>query len=154
MILGSLRARLLGWLLLPLTVFVCISGIMSVQNARSTANILQDGALMSSMRIIGEDIDWDNGEIVVMDSPEALKASVGADRVSITTSDDEAAIRVLRDRFAIEAKRSEGVVSFHVAGGEHFIPRLFADLGLPILSVNVARPTLDDVFMSLTGHGA
>jgi two-component system sensor histidine kinase TctE len=72
-ILGSLRARLLGWLLLPLTVFVCISGIMSVQNARSTANILQDGALMSSMRIIGEDIDWDNGEIVVQIPPAALE---------------------------------------------------------------------------------
>ena len=94
----------------------------------------------------------DNGEIVVMDSPEALKASVGADRVSITTGDDDEAIRLLGERFGIEAKRSEGVVSFHVAGGEHFIPRLFAELGLPILSVNVARPTLDDVFMKYTGR--
>lgn len=73
MILGSLRARLLGWLLLPLTVFVCVSGIMSLQNARSTANLLQDNALMSSMRIIGEDIDWDNGEIVVQIPPAALE---------------------------------------------------------------------------------
>ena len=94
----------------------------------------------------------DNGEIVVMDSPEALKASVGADRVSITTSDDDEAIRLLREKFSIEAKRSEGVISFHVAGGEHFVPRLFAGLGLPILSVNVARPTLDDVFMKYTGR--
>jgi ABC-2 type transport system ATP-binding protein len=94
----------------------------------------------------------DDGEIVVMDSPEALKASVGADRVSITTSDDDAAIRLLQERFDISAKRSEGVVSFHVAGGEHFVPRLFAELGLPILSVNVARPTLDDVFMKYTGR--
>ena len=73
MILGSLRARLLGWLLLPLTVFVCISGIMSVENARSTANLLQDNALMSSIRIIGEDIDWDNGEIIVQIPPAALE---------------------------------------------------------------------------------
>jgi two-component system sensor histidine kinase TctE len=46
---------------------------MSVQNARSTANLLQDNALMSSMRIIGEDIDWDNGEIVVQIPPAALE---------------------------------------------------------------------------------
>jgi ABC-2 type transport system ATP-binding protein len=94
----------------------------------------------------------DNGEIVVMDSPEALKASVGADRVSITTTDDDEAIRLLQDRFDIVAHRSEGAVSFHVAGGEHFVPRLFAELGLPILSVSVARPTLDDVFMKYTGR--
>ena len=58
---------------MPLTVFVCVSGIMSLQNARSTANLLQDNALMSSMRIIGEDIDWDNGEIVVQIPPAALE---------------------------------------------------------------------------------
>ena len=94
----------------------------------------------------------DRGEIVVMDSPEALKASVGADRVSITTSDDEAAIGMLSERFGVDTGRSEGAVSFHVAGGEHFVPRLFAELGLPILSVNVSRPTLDDVFMKYTGR--
>jgi ABC-2 type transport system ATP-binding protein len=94
----------------------------------------------------------DRGEIVVMDTPEALKASVGADRVSISTSDNDEAIRVLKERFGIEAIHSEGAVSFHVAGGEQFVPRLFADLGLTIASVSVARPTLDDVFMKYTGR--
>ena len=68
--------------------------------------------------------------------------------------DDEEAIRLLRERFGIEAKRSEGVVSFHVAGGEHFVPRLFDewDPAHPtIRAVSVARPSLDDVFMSYTG---
>ncbi len=40
---------------------------------------------------------------------------------------------------------------FGVPAGESFVPRLFADLGLPIKSVSVSRPTLDDVFMSHTG---
>ena len=35
--------------------------------------------------------------------------------------------------------------------GEDFVPRLFAELGVPIQSVSVSRPTLDDVFMSYTG---
>jgi ABC-2 type transport system ATP-binding protein len=38
-----------------------------------------------------------------------------------------------------------------VAGGEQFVPRLFAELDLPIRGVSVSRPTLDDVFMSFTG---
>jgi ABC-2 type transport system ATP-binding protein len=93
----------------------------------------------------------DQGRIVVLDTPQALKASVGRDRVRITTEDDTAAIEALRDRFGLDARIAEGQVTFSVPEGEHFVPRLFAELGLPILSVNVARPSLDDVFMSYTG---
>jgi ABC-2 type transport system ATP-binding protein len=93
----------------------------------------------------------DHGRIVVIDTPAALKASVGADRVRITTADDDAAIAALRDRFAIEATVAEGQVTFGVSEGEHFVPRLFAELGVPIGAVSVARPSLDDVFMSYTG---
>ncbi|MFI7224864.1 ATP-binding cassette domain-containing protein [Nonomuraea angiospora] len=93
----------------------------------------------------------DHGEIVVIDSPEALKASVGKDRVQIQTSDDTEAIKALRERFGLEAAVREGAVTFGVASGEEFVPRLFAELGMPIRSVSVSRPSLDDVFMSYTG---
>ncbi|MER7501523.1 ATP-binding cassette domain-containing protein [Nonomuraea pusilla] len=93
----------------------------------------------------------DHGEIVVVDSPEALKASVGEDRVQIHTADDARAIAALRDRFGLEAAVRDGAVTFSVASGEEFVPRLFAELGMPIRAVSVARPSLDDVFMSYTG---
>src|SRR5215213_8546645 len=93
----------------------------------------------------------DQGEIVALDSPEALKATVGADRVRIETEDDDAAIAALRERFDVEATMSEGAVTFFVPSGEEFVPRLFAELGMPIRSVSVSRPTLDDVFMNYTG---
>jgi ABC-2 type transport system ATP-binding protein len=93
----------------------------------------------------------DRGEVVVLDTPEALKASVGADRVRIGTDDDAAAIAALDERFGIEATMSEGAVTFFVAAGEAFVPRLFTELGVPITTVSVSRPTLDDVFMKYTG---
>jgi ABC-2 type transport system ATP-binding protein len=93
----------------------------------------------------------DQGEIVVLDTPEALKAQVGADRVRIQTEDDDTAIATLADRFGVEATMSEGAVTFFVPSGEEFVPRLFAELGVGIRSVSVSRPTLDDVFMSHTG---
>ena len=93
----------------------------------------------------------DRGEIVVLDTPEALKASVGADRVMLGTADDDAALAALQDRFGIEASVAEGAVTFHVENGEAFVPRLFAELGVAITSVAVSRPTLDDVFMRYTG---
>jgi ABC-2 type transport system ATP-binding protein len=94
----------------------------------------------------------DNGEIVRIDTPEALKASVGQDRVELHTADNGAAIAALADRFGLTATMSEGAVTFHVTNGEEFVPRLFADLGVGIQSVRVSRPTLDDVFMSYTGR--
>jgi len=91
------------------------------------------------------------GRIVALDTPEALKAAVGKDRVQITTADDEAAIASLRSTFGIEAGMHSGEVTFAVPDGERFVPRLFAELGVPIRSVSVASPSLDDVFLSHTG---
>ncbi len=93
----------------------------------------------------------DNGKIAVLDTPEHLKASVGKDRVRIVTGDDEAAIAALKSKFDIDAGMHEGVLTFAVDAGESFVPRLFGELGLPISSVNVSRPSLDDVFLNYTG---
>src|SRR5437899_8171497 len=60
----------------------------------------------------------DHGRIVVLDTPEALKAAVGEDRVQITTVDDDAAIAALQDRFGITGRYAEGQLLFRVAQGE------------------------------------
>lgn len=93
----------------------------------------------------------DHGRIVALGTPDALKAEIGEDRVQIRTTDDDKAVMDLKDLFGVSAKIIEGQVTFTVAGGERFVPRLFGELNVPILSVNVARPTLDDVFMKHTG---
>ena len=93
----------------------------------------------------------DHGKIVAIDTPEALKASVGKDRVQIHTADDAAAIAELGSVFGIDAAMHDGAVTFAVAAGEQFVPRLFSELTIPIRSVSVSRPSLDDVFMSYTG---
>jgi ABC-2 type transport system ATP-binding protein len=93
----------------------------------------------------------DHGEIVALDAPQTLKDGVGKDRVMLHTDDNERAIAELGDRFGIEAQVVEGAVAFGVASGEEFVPRLFSELDVPIHSVSVSRPTLDDVFMAYTG---
>ncbi len=94
----------------------------------------------------------DGGRLVALDTPAALKAAVGQDRVQIRTADDVAATARLREHFGIEASIHDGMLTFSVARGEQFVPRLFAELGTPIHSVHVARPSLDDVFMAHTGR--
>ena len=93
----------------------------------------------------------DAGRIVALDTPEALKAAVGQDRVRITTADDEAALAALRGAFGIDAGMRSGEVTFLVPDGERFVPRLFAELGVAIRSVSVHSPSLDDVFLAHTG---
>jgi ABC-2 type transport system ATP-binding protein len=98
----------------------------------------------------------DAGTIVAAGAPAKLKADVGDDRVRLQTEDDVAALEALRTRLGIEgAARDETnqVVTFGVASAERFLPRLFAELGVPIRSVSVSRPTLDDVFLRVTGRG-
>jgi ABC-2 type transport system ATP-binding protein len=93
----------------------------------------------------------DHGRIIALDTPSVLKASVGEDRIQVATADNDLAVTELRARFGIEARQQAGSVLLAAANGERFVPRLFAELGVPILSVSVARPSLDDVFMSYTG---
>jgi ABC-2 type transport system ATP-binding protein len=76
---------------------------------------------------------------------------VGKDRVQIATADDKAAIAALKDKFNLEGKMVEGLVTFAVAEGAAFVPQLFDKLGIAIKSVTVNRPTLDDVFLAHTG---
>ena len=89
----------------------------------------------------------DNGQLVALDTPAALKASVGTDRVTIRTADDEEALRRLPDA----VQTGEGIV-INVDDGEGYVPRLFAELGVPITSVSISKPSLDDVFLSYTGR--
>jgi ABC-2 type transport system ATP-binding protein len=106
---------------------------------------------MDEAEFCGRIAIMDHGEIVALDTPAALKEQVGADRIRIETEDDGAAIEAIAARFGLEAGISEGAVTFAVPDGEEFVPRLFAELGVPIRSISLSRPTLDDVFMAHTG---
>lgn len=79
----SLRARLLGWVLVPVAVFVYVTGLMAYDAARETAGLLQDNALLASARIIGEEVHWENGVLVARIPPAALEIfeSPGQDQV-------------------------------------------------------------------------
>jgi ABC-2 type transport system ATP-binding protein len=101
---------------------------------------------------IGSLVVMDQGRIVVLDTPAALKASVGKDRVQIGTRNDANAIALLKERFGLDAEVRDGHVQFSVADGEEFVPNLFNNIDLGIRSVSVARPSLDDVFMAYTGR--
>jgi ABC-2 type transport system ATP-binding protein len=93
----------------------------------------------------------DHGRIVAMDTPERLKALVGGDVLTILTADTDLAAANVRSRFGLDPVQDDGYLRLEVPEGERFIPTLVAQLDVPIQAINLRRPTLDDVFLKLTG---
>jgi len=100
----------------------------------------------------------DHGQIVALDTPEALKGLVGGDIITVSTSDNRQAAEKLKLAHGIEPRLGpEGQLIIEIAQGDRFIPQMmatFANSGAPLAvqSVNLRRPTLEDVFLKLTGH--
>ncbi|MDD3717443.1 MAG: ATP-binding cassette domain-containing protein [Actinomycetota bacterium] len=94
----------------------------------------------------------DYGEIIAMDTPEGLKGQVGGDVVKVTTEDDVEAERVLIEDFGVTMIQDRECLCFEVESGERFIPRFIRDFPVAVSSISLHRPTLDDVFLKLTGH--
>ena len=94
----------------------------------------------------------DHGKLVAIDTPENLKTIVGKDIISVRTGDDDRAAGEIRLRYQIEARRDSNGLTFEVANGEEFLPNFIREFDIKILSVNLRRPSLDDVFLKLTGR--
>ncbi|MCI0888910.1 MAG: ABC transporter ATP-binding protein, partial [Chloroflexi bacterium] len=94
----------------------------------------------------------DDGRIVALDTPEHLKDAIGGDVLSLRSDDNEAAMLEIRERYGLEPQLEDGQVVFNVPRGEQFLPEFVRGFGQRLLSVGVRRPTLEDVFLKLTGH--
>jgi ABC-2 type transport system ATP-binding protein len=94
----------------------------------------------------------DHGGIVALDTPQGLKRAVGGDRITVTTSEAEAAASTLRQRYGLTPVIADGTVRFHVPGGEAFLPGFVRDFGHPLQAISLRPPTLDDVFLRATGR--
>jgi len=100
----------------------------------------------------------DDGRIVAEGTPDALKARVNGDRVEVGVDAEQAtdAAEIAgRLAGARELSADGGEIRFRVPRGDVALPELLRALdakGIAMLSVQVHRPTLDDVFLTLTGR--
>ncbi len=94
----------------------------------------------------------DHGVIVALGTPEELKRRVGGDVIAVGVNGEPGLGEAFAARYGVEVMATEDGLRFEVADGASFVPRLTADFPGKILSVAVHRPTLDDVFLKLTGR--
>ncbi|MFZ5632620.1 MAG: ATP-binding cassette domain-containing protein [Bacillota bacterium] len=94
----------------------------------------------------------DHGRIVTLDTPDNLKKMVGGDLITLRTPHREEVKRYIEEKFNIPVQESGEYLQMEVAGGESFIPALAGQLSGRIHSISLHKPTLDDVFLKLTGR--
>jgi ABC-2 type transport system ATP-binding protein len=100
----------------------------------------------------------DHGKILALDTPAALKQSVGADTIVTVKAPSDGDVLAAELQRAVEgvtrARVIDDGVELHVQGAERIVPRVVAaaeDLGFDLLDLSVAEPTLETVFINLTG---
>jgi len=94
----------------------------------------------------------DYGRTVALDTLEKLKDGIGGDVISVKTEDNEEAMRLLEGQYKLKPGIENGIISFTVPHGEEFLPKFVSGFPLRLLSIGLRRPTLEDVFLKLTGR--
>lgn len=95
----------------------------------------------------------DRGKIIALDSPDNLKNTIGGDIVTILSEDNDKLIGYIRELTGNEACDTKGEkVRFEVKDSSSFIPRFIKNSPVKILSISARKPTLNDVFLDLTGR--
>jgi ABC-2 type transport system ATP-binding protein len=126
--------------------------------ARGTSVLLTTQYLEEADQLADDIVVMDQGRVVSAGSPAALKAQVGSDRVNVTFADADALQRA-RAVLSADATVTEESHQLHIAvddrvDGLSTILSTLAGAGIRPVDIEVHEPSLDDVFLTLTGRPA
>ncbi|HTZ24736.1 MAG TPA: ATP-binding cassette domain-containing protein [Streptosporangiaceae bacterium] len=100
----------------------------------------------------------DHGKILALDTPAALKQSIGADTVvTVKAAGDAASLAGALERDVTGVTRVriiDGGVQLHVQGNDRLVPRVVAAAereGFDVIDLSISEPSLETVFINLTG---
>jgi ABC-2 type transport system ATP-binding protein len=100
----------------------------------------------------------DHGKILALDTPAALKQSIGADTVvTVKAVGDAASLAEVLERDVTGVTRArvmDGGVQLHVQGNDRLVPRVVAAAeraGFDLIDLSISEPSLETVFINLTG---
>ena len=94
----------------------------------------------------------DQGKLVALDTPDALRGTVGGDAVTIQTADCSQLAEDIRAAFEFPVEVVDGAVRLEQPDGHRLIARIVEAFPGRVDAVTFSRPTLEDVFIDRTGH--
>ncbi len=114
-----------------------------------TTHYLEEAEFCDRLAII------DHGKIIALGTPEELKRTVGEEVIYLHAKDEARARQEIKEFFGLETKQDDNGLMLAVSSGETFIPQLVSRLTPAtggITSISLKKPTLNDVFLNLTGR--
>jgi ABC-2 type transport system ATP-binding protein len=102
----------------------------------------------------------DVGKIQIIDKPKSMKSAIGNEIITFTLVDGKAnqdalINQISKIEFVKEVKNKQDLIKVLSTKSNEVIPKIFQEsmnLGINISSLSLKQPTLDDVFISYTGH--
>lgn len=111
-----------------------------------TTHYMEEAEVCNRIAII------DKGRIIALGSPEELKKTIGGDVIFIKTKDNKKAKEEIERVFGLRVSERENELFLTALRGDTCIPEIIRTIGEKVLSVRLQRPTLNDVFLKLTGR--
>jgi ABC-2 type transport system ATP-binding protein len=111
-----------------------------------TTHLLEEADKTDRLAIMNE------GSVVALDTPDALRATVGGDSITIDTAEPAKLIAAISQQHNLVATQVDGKVRLEQADGHQWIARLVEAYPQWIQSITLGKPTLEDVFIEKTGH--
>jgi ABC-2 type transport system ATP-binding protein len=132
--------------------------ILGTLNAAGQTIMLLTHYMEEADRLCSRVAIMDHGKILALDTPAALKQLVGADTiVTVKAAGDMASLAAHLEQDVIGVTRTRVIddgVELHVKGADRIVPRVVAAAdrgGFELVDLAVAEPTLENVFINLTG---
>jgi ABC-2 type transport system ATP-binding protein len=110
-----------------------------------TTHYMEEAEVCNKIAII------DKGKIITLGSPDELKKTIGGDVIYIRTSDNKNAKLEIEKLFNVEVSEKDNELFLTSLKGDACIPEIIKTIGEKVLSVRLQRPTLNDVFLKMTG---
>jgi ABC-2 type transport system ATP-binding protein len=111
-----------------------------------TTHLLEEADKADRIAILNE------GKLVALDTPDALRSSVGGDLIVIESSSAEELAAGLRSRLSLPAQVVEGTVRLETLEGHQWVARIVEEFPGSVGAIRLGKPTLEDVFIARTGH--
>lgn len=111
-----------------------------------TTHLLEEAERVDRLAIL------DRGRLVALDTPDALRASVGGDAITMDTETPAELAAGIAEKFHCETQIVDGRVRLEQPAGHTWIAKLVEAFPGQIAAITVGKPTLEDVFIAKTGH--